>query len=68
MDHDNDDTVSFNPQDTWFFNGEKSEGLTGDEMLTVPHTALLVRTTQKPSHLHLMLHRLFAVSFRFYEV
>jgi hypothetical protein len=54
-DHDKDDTVSFNPQDTWFFNEKKSEGLTGDELLTIPHLALLVRTTHKPSHLHLML-------------
>jgi len=45
-DHDKDDTVSFNPQDSWFFNGMKSEGLTGDELLTVPHPALLVRTTE----------------------
>jgi hypothetical protein len=67
-DHDKDDEVSFNPQDTWFFNGKKSEKLTGDELLTVPHPALVVRITQKPSHLYLMLHLLSPVSFRFYKI
>jgi hypothetical protein len=44
VDHRNNDTVSFNPRDTWYFNGRKSEGLTGHEMLTIPHPALLVRS------------------------
>jgi hypothetical protein len=46
-DHKEDDTVSFNPRDTWFFNRKESEGLTGDEMLTIPHPILMVRTTQQ---------------------
>ncbi|XP_069694772.1 sensory neuron membrane protein 1-like [Periplaneta americana] len=36
-----DDTVSFNPRDSWVFRADKSGGLTGDEILTIPNAALL---------------------------
>ena len=41
-DHNEDDTVSFNPRDYFIFKREKSGGLTGDEIITIPHMALLV--------------------------
>jgi hypothetical protein len=43
VDHEDDDTVSFNLKDTWYFNQEESGSLTGDEILTIPHVLLLVR-------------------------
>jgi hypothetical protein len=42
-DHNEDDTVSFNPRDYFIFKREKSGGLTGDEVITIPHAAILVR-------------------------
>lgn len=44
MDHEDDDTVSFNLKDTWHFNQKESGSLTGDEMITIPHVLLLVRS------------------------
>ena len=41
-DHNDDDTVSFNPRDYFIFKREKSGGLTGDEIITIPHMAILV--------------------------
>jgi hypothetical protein len=41
-DHNEDDTVSFNPRDYFVFIKEKSGGLTGDEIITIPHMAILV--------------------------
>ncbi|XP_069694773.1 sensory neuron membrane protein 1-like [Periplaneta americana] len=41
-DHNEDDTVSFNPRDTWYFSSQKSGALTGDEPITIPHIAMLV--------------------------
>lgn len=43
VDHEDDDTVSFNLKDTWHFNQEESGSLTGDEIVTIPHVLLLVR-------------------------
>nr|UQE86052.1 sensory neuron membrane protein [Tropidothorax elegans] len=36
-----EDTVSFNQRVTWVFQPSRSEGLTGDEMITIPHPALM---------------------------
>jgi hypothetical protein len=44
VDHEDDDTVSFNLKDTWHFNQNESGSLTGDEILTIPNVLLLVRT------------------------
>lgn len=44
MDHEDDDTVSFNLKDTWHFNQEESGSLTGDEIVTIPNVLLLVRS------------------------
>jgi hypothetical protein len=41
-DHNEDDTVSFNPRDYFIFKRELSGGLTGDEVITIPHMAILV--------------------------
>lgn len=41
MDHDEDDTVSYNAKSTFIFNAEKSKGLTGNEEITVPHLFML---------------------------
>nr|AMA98188.1 chemosensory protein [Blattella germanica] len=41
IDHEEDDTVSFNVKDTWFFNQEESGVLTGDEIITIPHVVIL---------------------------
>ena len=41
-DHNEDDTVSFNPRDYFIFKRENSGGLTGDEIITIPHMAILV--------------------------
>lgn len=41
LDRDEDDTVEFQVQNTWFFDESKSEGLTGEEELVVPHTFIL---------------------------
>jgi hypothetical protein len=43
VDHEDDDTVSFNLKNTWHFNQNGSGNLTGDEIVTVPHVLLLVR-------------------------
>ncbi|CAB0034264.1 unnamed protein product [Trichogramma brassicae] len=40
-DRDEDDTISFTMRDTYFFNAEKSNGLTGDEEIIVPHYLIL---------------------------
>nr|WVD93741.1 sensory neuron membrane protein 1b [Graphosoma rubrolineatum] len=44
-----EDTVSFNQRTAWVFQESRSEGLTGEEMLTIPHPALLsmVLTVEK---------------------
>ena len=44
MDHEDDDTVSFNLKDTWYFNKDESGNLTGEENITIPNVLLLVRT------------------------
>lgn len=41
-DHEEDDTVTFNAVDTFFFDPSKSEGLTGDEIIMFPHIFLVV--------------------------
>lgn len=43
MDHEEDDSVSFNNRNTWFFNKLKSGALTGDEIITIPHLLILVK-------------------------
>uniref|UniRef100_A0A1B0D4E2 Sensory neuron membrane protein 1 n=1 Tax=Phlebotomus papatasi TaxID=29031 RepID=A0A1B0D4E2_PHLPP len=40
-DHEEDDTVTFNAVDTFFFDPSKSEGLTGDEIIMFPHIFLV---------------------------
>ncbi|KAJ9594586.1 hypothetical protein L9F63_027430, partial [Diploptera punctata] len=40
-DHEEDDTVSFNNRDTFYFNKIKSAPLTGDEIITIPHILIL---------------------------
>nr|AXU25116.1 sensory neuron membrane protein 1-1 [Cyrtorhinus lividipennis] len=39
-DDSSDDTVSFNMKAVWYFKPERSEGLTGNEMVTIPHPVL----------------------------
>jgi hypothetical protein len=46
VDHEDDDTVSFNLKDTWHFNQNESGNLTGDEIVTIPNVLLLVRTVK----------------------
>lgn len=47
-DHKEDDTLSYNPKITWFFNPSKSApGLTGNELITIPHPLILVSRTTK---------------------
>lgn len=41
IDRDEDDTVEFQVQNTWYFDESKSEGLTGEEELIIPHTFIL---------------------------
>lgn len=41
-DDDSDDTVTFNMKAAWYFKKELSEGLTGEEMITIPHPVLFV--------------------------
>ena len=41
-DNEEEDTVSFNMKDTWVFKKEKSGGLTGEEMITIPNILLAV--------------------------
>lgn len=41
MDNDTDDTISFTQREMYFFNAEKSQGLTGDEEVVVPHLFIL---------------------------
>ncbi|KAJ9589998.1 hypothetical protein L9F63_016890, partial [Diploptera punctata] len=41
IDHEEDDTVSFNVKDTWYFNKEESGFLTGNELITIPHLVIL---------------------------
>ncbi|XP_073981559.1 sensory neuron membrane protein 1-like isoform X2 [Rhodnius prolixus] len=36
-----EDTVAFNQKTTWIFQKSQSGGLTGEEMITIPHAALL---------------------------
>lgn len=57
-DHNEDDTVSFNPRDYFIFKREKSGGLTGDEIITIPHMAILAMALaverEKPAALKLI--------------
>jgi len=47
LDHEEDDSVSFNNRDTWFFNRQKSVPLTGDEIITIPHILILVKILRR---------------------
>lgn len=42
VDTEENDTVSFNMKNTWYFNPDGSGGLTMDEKVVVPHIAMLV--------------------------
>lgn len=42
VDNEENDTVSFNMKNTWYFNPNGSGGLTMDETVVVPHIAMLV--------------------------
>ncbi|KDR22466.1 Lysosome membrane protein 2, partial [Zootermopsis nevadensis] len=55
VDHEDDDTVSFNLRNTWHFHQEESGRLTGDEIVTIPHVLLLgmVLTAQREQPLGL---------------
>lgn len=44
VDYRENDTVSFNMKNTWMFNKGQSGNLTGDELVTIPHVAVLVST------------------------
>lgn len=37
VDREEDDTVEYQIKKTWYFNASRSEGLTGNEVLVVPH-------------------------------
>ncbi|XP_008215384.2 sensory neuron membrane protein 1 [Nasonia vitripennis] len=41
VDHDEDDTISYNAKSTFIFNAEKSKGLTGEEEVIMPHFFIL---------------------------
>lgn len=41
VDREEDDTVSFNFKDTYYFNKEKSQGHSDDEEITVPNFLIL---------------------------
>lgn len=37
-----EDTIEYNPKDTFIFDQEKSGNLTGEELVTVPHPLIVV--------------------------
>lgn len=41
VDNDEDDTVTYSPRNTFIFKPEKSNGLTGEEELMLPHIFIL---------------------------
>lgn len=41
IDREGDDSLEYNLKATWFFNPSRSEGLTGEEELVVPHVLIL---------------------------
>lgn len=41
VDREEDDSLEYNLKATWFFNPSRSEGLTGEEELVVPHVLIL---------------------------
>lgn len=41
MDREEDDSVEYNLKATWYFNPSKSNGLTGEEELVLPHLLIL---------------------------
>nr|WNX29034.1 sensory neuron membrane protein 2 [Odontotermes formosanus] len=57
VDHEDDDTVSFNLKDTWYFNKDESGTLTGEENITIPNVLLLgmVLTAQREQPIALKL-------------
>lgn len=42
MDNEADDTLTYRMKDTWVFNKQLSGGLTGDEIVMVPHPFIVV--------------------------
>lgn len=42
IEDEEEDTIIFNAVDTFFFNPEKSHGLTGEEVIIFPNVLLLV--------------------------
>ncbi|KAJ9589995.1 hypothetical protein L9F63_016887, partial [Diploptera punctata] len=57
-DFDKDDTVAYNPKDTWTFKIDKSNGLTGNEIITFPNVLLagmaMITAKDKPAALNLI--------------
>uniref|UniRef100_A0A1B0GLB2 Sensory neuron membrane protein 1 n=2 Tax=Lutzomyia longipalpis TaxID=7200 RepID=A0A1B0GLB2_LUTLO len=45
VEHEEDDMVSFNAVDTFIFDPSKSEGLTGDEIIIMPHIFMVKNAT-----------------------
>lgn len=45
-----DDTMEYNPRDTFIFDQEKSGKLTGEEVVTVPHPLIVVSNLDSPCH------------------
>ncbi|XP_044727690.1 sensory neuron membrane protein 1-like isoform X2 [Chrysoperla carnea] len=58
VDDDTDDTMTFNAQNTFYFNQEKSGKLTGDELITIPHPFIvgpaIAAKREKPAMLSLL--------------
>lgn len=42
-DHEDDDTITYKNKDVFYFNPELSNGLTGDELIIIPHIFIMVR-------------------------
>lgn len=48
-----DDTMEYNPVDTFIFDQEKSGKLTGEEVVTVPHPMIVVSNLDSNSRYHM---------------
>lgn len=52
-DNEEDDTVTFNMKNTFIFRPERSNGLTGNEIITTVHSLIMVKKLKLVlNHLH----------------